>query len=128
MSTVIRSLKVFRADSLISTLEEKILEELALRNGIATIDELGLIQFWFRKVVHDYDSKFEVLDFFRGQGGYIAYVVTNLYCKGLIEIYFSHDVWCWVSIGSSDFSRLSPQAWEILLKLTDVGRRRIYRG
>jgi hypothetical protein len=124
MNTIVNSSKNFSSHFLIRILEQKVIEGLVSRNGIAVIDELGLLEFWYEKPLPDCLLKTEVLEFFGNQGGYIAHVVTNLYHKGLVEIYFSHDVWWWVSIKSPDFSMLAPQPYEILLKLTDSDIRR----
>jgi hypothetical protein len=128
MNTIVNSRKNSSSDFLIRILEQKVIEGLVSRNGIAVIDELGLFEFWYEKHLPDCVSKTEVLEFFANQGGYVAHVVTNLYREGLVEIYFSHDIWCWVSIKSFGFSKLAPQPWDILLKLTDAGKRRVCCG
>ena len=125
MGKVIYDQRLCNPRRFVPTIERHFLEQLNLRGGYASLVEIGLHQFFnfhthYIKTIKLGSPK--ISDIFNGS---VGIAISNLQRNGYIEVYFALDTWRRVSSGRG-FTQLSdPRPYEVLVKLTELGKRRV---
>ena len=125
MGKVIYDQRLCNTKRFINTIERHFLEQLNFRGGYASLVEIGLHQF-FNFPSHCIKTikpgPLKLCDILHGP---VAVAISNLQRSGCIEVYFAFDTWRMISPGQG-FTRFSdPRPYEILVKLTKLGKRRV---
>lgn len=128
MNNVIYDRRLCNRAKIITKIEQTILEKTNKKNGYATLVETELHQFWCRPEEDGVRKECELIGGLIYLGEHVTEAITNLQRQGLVEVYFACDVWRLMFVADFSHPRTALRPYEILLKITKRGKRRVCHG